>query len=193
MWYRRWLRSGCIARGWNSDRARQYKAMVANDTICDAIAIMPWKKATVSSCPQVIHSIGAGCFLAETTADQWCDVSVRLQTWIKAAISPTPPAAGLSIIMSKNTEQRMYCSANGRVSLVRCPYFCTAVYDLDEPMTLDIPSSTTILIGVKGPAQLSIAEAMLSRCKPANRSWFPPHYTFKVGNHQIPETYDVTA
>jgi len=59
------------------------------------------------------------------------------------------------------------------VSLVRCPYFNTAVYDLTEPMTLDYSGldSFVILIGMKGEAavtdnegnrtKLSEGEAML--------------------------------
>ena len=38
------------------------------------------------------------------------------------------------------------------MTLVECPYFTTAVYDLDEPMTLDYSEldSFIILIGLKG-------------------------------------------
>ena len=41
---------------------------------------------------------------------------------------------------------------NQGVSLVHCPYFNTAVYDLNEPMTLDYSEldSFVILIGIKG-------------------------------------------
>ena len=40
---------------------------------------------------------------------------------------------------------------------MRCPYFCTAVYDLDEPMTLDYSEldSFVILIGLKGQATVT--------------------------------------
>ena len=45
---------------------------------------------------------------------------------------------------------------NEGVQVVSCPYFTTAVYDLDEPMTLDYSEldSFVVLIGVKGAATL---------------------------------------
>ena len=45
---------------------------------------------------------------------------------------------------------------NESVQLVSCPFFTTAVYDLDEPMTLDYSEldSFVILIGLKGEATL---------------------------------------
>ena len=41
--------------------------------------------------------------------------------------------------------------------MVQCPYFTTAVYDLDEPMTLDYSEldSFVILIGLKGEAKIT--------------------------------------
>ena len=46
---------------------------------------------------------------------------------------------------------------NQGVSMVQCPYFNTAVYDLDEPMTLDYSEldSFVILIGLKGEAKIT--------------------------------------
>ena len=46
---------------------------------------------------------------------------------------------------------------NKGVSLVQCPYFCTAVYDLNEPMTLDYSEldSFVILIGLKGEGRIT--------------------------------------
>jgi mannose-6-phosphate isomerase len=43
------------------------------------------------------------------------------------------------------------------VTLVECPYFCTAVYDLDEPMTLDYADldSFVILIALAGNAVIT--------------------------------------
>ena len=42
--------------------------------------------------------------------------------------------------------------------LIECPYFSTAVYDLDEPMQIDYSEldSFVILVGLKGEAQLTI-------------------------------------
>ena len=45
---------------------------------------------------------------------------------------------------------------NDGVELVSCPYFTTAVYDIDEPMTLDYSEldSFVILIAMKGEGTL---------------------------------------
>ena len=46
---------------------------------------------------------------------------------------------------------------NQGIALVNCPYFSTAVYDLDEPMTLDYSEldSFVILIGMKGEGTIT--------------------------------------
>ena len=56
-----------------------------------------------------------------------------------------------------NYRQEYKPVKNQGVSIVRCPYFCTAVYDLDEPMTLDYSEldSFVILIGLKGQATIT--------------------------------------
>ena len=43
------------------------------------------------------------------------------------------------------------------MNLVNCPYFNTAVYDLDEPMTLDYSEldSFVILTGMKGEGRIT--------------------------------------
>jgi mannose-6-phosphate isomerase len=49
---------------------------------------------------------------------------------------------------------------NEGVTLVECPYFSTAVYDLNEPMTLDYSDldSFVILIGIKGAGSITDSE-----------------------------------
>ena len=55
------------------------------------------------------------------------------------------------------TEKNYTPAKNQGVSMVQCPYFTTAVYDLDEPMTLDYSEldSFVILIGLKGKAKIT--------------------------------------
>ena len=54
--------------------------------------------------------------------------------------------------MEKDYRTEYTPKKNEGVNLVNCPYFNTAVYDLDEPMTLDYSEldSFVILIGIKG-------------------------------------------
>ena len=57
---------------------------------------------------------------------------------------------------SSGPKQTALTSLQG-VALVQCPYFNTAVYDLDEPMTIDYSEldSFVILIGLKGSASIT--------------------------------------
>ena len=63
---------------------------------------------------------------------------------------------------------------NQGVSLVQCPYFNTAVYDLDEPMTIDYSEldSFVILIGLKGEGPSPTTRATSQRCVPVRASSF---------------------
>ena len=61
-------------------------------------------------------------------------------------------AESINYQVEKNYRTEYVAQQNRGVSLVRCPHFNTAVYDLDEPMTIDYSEldSFVILIGMKG-------------------------------------------
>lgn len=136
----------------------EYKEMVENDTILDAIADYSVKEGDCFFLPAGrIHSIGKGCFLAEI--QQTSDVTYRIYDFKRKDKSGnyrelhTDLAAECINYEVLNDYRTVYTSQkNQGVSLVHCPYFHTAVYDLDEPMTLDYSEldSFIILIGVKG-------------------------------------------
>ena len=132
--------------------------MVENDTILDAIADYSVKEGDCFFLPAGrIHSIGKGCFLAEI--QQTSDVTYRIYDFKRKDKNGnyrelhTDLAAECINYEVLNDYRTVYTSQkNQGVSLVHCPYFHTAVYDLDEPMTLDYSEldSFVILIGVKG-------------------------------------------
>lgn len=136
----------------------EYKEMVENDTILDAIADYSVKEGDCFFLPAGrIHSIGKGCFLAEI--QQTSDVTYRIYDFKRKDKNGnyrelhTDLAAECINYEMLNDYRTVYTSQkNQGVSLVHCPYFHTAVYDLDEPMTLDYSEldSFVILIGVKG-------------------------------------------
>lgn len=136
----------------------EYKEMVENDTILDAIADYSIKEGDCFFLPAGrIHSIGKGCFLAEI--QQTSDVTYRIYDFKRKDKNGnyrelhTDLAAECINYEVLNDYRTVYTSQkNQGVSLVHCPYFHTAVYDLDEPMTLDYSEldSFVILIGVKG-------------------------------------------
>ena len=136
----------------------EYKEMVENDTILDAIADYSVKEGDCFFLPAGrIHSIGKGCFLAEI--QQTSDVTYRIYDFKRKDKNGnyrelhTDLAAECINYEVLNDYRTVYTSQkNQGVSLVHCPYFHTAVYDLDEPMTLDYSEldSFVILIGVTG-------------------------------------------
>ena len=121
----------------------QYKEMVENDTITDALAQYDVKEGDCFFIPAGrIHAIGTGCFVAEI--QQTSDVTYRIYD------SKRKDKDG-------NYRQHYTPKKNEGVGMVECPYFTTAVYDLDEPMTLDYSEldSFVILIGLKGKAKIT--------------------------------------
>ena len=135
-----------------------YKQMVENDTICDALAQYPVSEGDVFFLPAGrIHAIGTGCFLAEI--QQTSDVTYRIYDFKRKDKDGhyrqlhTQEASECINYEVKDTYRTLYepCKNQG-VPLVECPYFCTAVYDLDEPMILDYADldSFVVLIGMSG-------------------------------------------
>ena len=136
----------------------EYKQMVENDTICDALAQYEVKEGDVFFLPAGrIHAIGSGCFLAEI--QQTSDVTYRIYDYKRKdkngnyrELHTQQAAESINYQVEKNYRTDYVAQPNRGVSLVRCPHFNTAVYDLDEPMTIDYSEldSFVILIGMKG-------------------------------------------
>ena len=119
----------------------QYKEMVENDTICDALAQYEVKEGDTFFLPAGrIHAIGAGCFLAEI--QQTSDVTYRIYDFKRK---------------DKDGNYRELHTEQAAESINCCPYFTTAVYDLDEEMTIDYAEldSFVILIALKGEATIT--------------------------------------
>lgn len=136
----------------------EYKQMVENDTICDALAQYEVKEGDVFFLPAGrIHAIGSGCFLAEI--QQTSDVTYRIYDYKRKdkngnyrELHTQQAAESINYQVEKNYRTDYVAQPNRAVSLVKCPHFNTAVYDLDEPMTIDYSEldSFVILIGMKG-------------------------------------------
>lgn len=140
----------------------QYKEMVENDTITDAIAEYSVKEGDCFFLPAGrIHSIGAGCFLAEI--QQTSDVTYRIYDFKRKdkngnerQLHTKEAAECINYHVESNYRTEYTPLQNQGVSLVHCPYFNTAVYDLTEPMTIDYSEldSFVILIGIKGEGKI---------------------------------------
>lgn len=141
----------------------QYEAMVEDDTICDALAQYSVKDGDVFFLPAGrIHAIGTGCFLAEI--QQTSDVTYRIYDFKRKdkdgnyrELHTKQAAESINYAVESDYRTDYTPVKNQGVSLVQCPYFCTAVYDLDEPMTLDYSEldSFVILIALEGSANIT--------------------------------------
>lgn len=136
----------------------EYKEMVQDDTICDALAQYEVKEGDVFFLPAGrIHAIGTGCFLAEI--QQTSDVTYRIYDFKRKdkdgnyrELHTREAAESINYTVEQDYRTHYIPKKNEGVQLVSCPYFTTAVYDLDEAMTLDYSEldSFVILIGMKG-------------------------------------------
>ena len=141
----------------------QYKAMVEDDTISDALAQYEVKEDDCFFLPAGrIHAIGTGCFLAEI--QQTSDVTYRIYDFKRKdkdgnyrQLHTKEAAECINYTVEDDYRTHYEHKKNEGVTLVECPYFTTAVYDLDEPMTLDYSEldSFVILIGLKGEGTIT--------------------------------------
>jgi len=141
----------------------EYKKMVENDTITDALAQYEVKEGDVFFLPAGrIHAIGSGCFLAEI--QQTSDVTYRIYDYGRRDKDGrqrqlhTKEAAECINYQVENDYRTHYAEKKDQgVTLVKCPYFSTTVYDLTREMTIDYSAldSFVILIGMSGSALLT--------------------------------------
>ena len=141
----------------------QYKQMVANDTITDALARYEVSEGDVFFIPAGrIHAIGAGCFVAEI--QQTSDVTYRIYDFKRKdkngnyrELHTELAAESIDYTVLPNYRTEYERTKNEGVQVATCPYFTTAVYDLTEPMTLDYTEldSFVILIAVKGEGTIT--------------------------------------
>ena len=142
---------------------QQYEQMVADSTITDALARYEVHEGDVFFIPAGrIHSIGAGCFVAEI--QQTCDVTYRIYDFNRRDKDGNlrqlhTREAAESIDYSVLPDYRIPYTPQKNLpqQLVECPHFTTAVYDLTEPMTLDYSAldSFVIIICIKGEATIT--------------------------------------
>lgn len=141
----------------------EYKKMVEDGSICDALAQYELHEGDVFFIPAGrIHAIGKGCFVTEI--QQTCDVTYRIYDYKRKDkngnyrelhIQEASESIDYTVLPDYRTSYTP-CKNKG-VSLVRCPFFTTSVYDLDKPYTLDyaLLDSFVILICLEGECLLT--------------------------------------
>lgn len=155
MWYvidnaggRAHLRSG-LSRGITPE---QYEQMIADNTICDALADYAVRPGDVFFLPAGrIHSIGAGCFIAEI--QQTSNITYRIYDFNRK--DKNGRTRELHTELSKEAidysvqpdYRTAYTPCKDRpVNLVKCPYFTTSVYHLSRQMTVDYSELDSFVI-----------------------------------------------
>lgn len=142
----------------------EYKKMVEDDTITDALAEYSVQDGDVFFLPAGrIHSIGAGCFLAEI--QETSDVTYRIYDFKRKdkdgnyrQLHTAEAAECIDYTVESDYQTHYQPVKNQGVELVSCQHFTTSVYDLNEPMLLDYSEldSFVILIAMEGSGTLQV-------------------------------------
>lgn len=142
----------------------QYEEMVANKTICDALAKYVVKEGDCFFIPAGrIHAILSGCYLVEI--QQTSDITYRIYDYDRRdkdgnlrQLHTKEAAESIDYTVYSDYQTHYTPKKNEGQQLIDCSYFTTAVYDLTEPMTLDYSEldSFVALIGLKGEGVLTI-------------------------------------
>ena len=165
MWYV--LKSASGAQLYNGLRQHitpeEYKQMVEDGTITNALAHYTVHEGDVFFIPAGrIHSIGAGAFVAEI--QQTSDVTYRIYDFKRKDKNGNyrelhTEKAAEAIDYTVHESYRTYYEPmqDEGVQLIACPHFTTAVYDLNDPMTIDYSEldSFVVYIGLQGSCELT--------------------------------------
>ncbi len=153
--------------------SKQYKEVLENENILDIIKEYPVKENDCFFIPAgCIHCIGKDCFLVEI--QQTSDVTYRIYDFKRKdendAFRELHTKEALECVdfnMNEDYHIDYVPIKNQGVSIVRCPYFNTVVYDIDSLMTLDYSEldSFVIFIGIKGEASFLDNEGNVTSLK----------------------------
>ena len=121
----------------------EYAQMIADNTICDALADYAVLPGDVFFLPAGrIHSIGAGCFIAEI--QQTSNITYRIYDFNRKdkngnarELHTELSKDAIDYTVSEDYRTHYTPKQNEPVELVTCPYFTTTVYDLTEQMEMD--------------------------------------------------------
>lgn len=159
----------------------QYKEMVENDTIVDALGHYDVKEGDCFFLPSGrIHSIGKGCFLCEI--QQTSDVTFRIYDFKRKdkngnyrQLHTHEAALSIDYHVESNYRTEYVPQKNQGVSLVQCPHFKTFVYDINEPVTIDLTAlgSFIITIVVEGEGTITDNEGNIYKVSAGNSLLFP--------------------
>ena len=148
----------------------EYKEMVVNKTICNALAKYDVSDGDCFFIPAGrIHAILNGCYLVEI--QQTSDVTYRIYDYDRRDKDGQPrqlhikeASESIDYTVLPDYQTHYTPRKNEGQVLIECPYFNTAVYDLTEPMMIDYSEldSFVALVGLKGEGTLTIDDEEVS-------------------------------
>ena len=177
----------------------EYKQMVANNTITDAIAHYNVKAGDCFFLPGGrIHSIGAGCMLVEIQQTSDCtyriyDFNRRDKNGNLRELHTEKAAECINYEVLPDYRTKYEPHKNQPVLLVDSPVFTTSVLDMDSPVTLDWSAidSFQILICLSGEGEVAEDDGEWQPMR-AGQTYLFPATTAKVrlkGKMQLINTY----
>lgn len=177
----------------------EYKQMVANNTITDAIAHYYVKAGDCFFLPGGrIHSIGAGCMLVEIQQTSDCtyriyDFNRRDKNGNLRELHTEKAAECINYEVLPYYRTKYEPHKNQPVLLVDSPVFTTSVLDMDSPVTLDWSAidSFQILICLSGEGEVAEDDGEWQPMR-AGQTYLFPATTDKLrlkGKMQLINTY----
>ena len=177
----------------------EYKQMVANNTITDAIAHYNVKAGDCFFLPGGrIHSIGAGCMLVEIQQTSDCtyriyDFNRRDKNGNLRELHTEKAAECINYEVLPDYRTKYEPHKNQPVLLVDSPVFTTSVLDMDSPVTLDWSAidSFQILICLSGEGEVAEDDGEWQPMR-AGQTYLFPATTDKLrlkGKMQLINTY----
>ncbi len=160
MWYVIGADKGAKLRSGFSQQvtSKEYKERVYNDTITDVLQEYEVHPGDVFFLPAGrIHSIGAGCFIAEI--QQTSDITYRIYDFDrkddkghKRELHTELSREAINYEVLDDYRTHYDPVQNEPVELVACPYFTTSLYDMTEDISCDYSEldSFVIFICVEG-------------------------------------------
>lgn len=132
----------------------EYAASVADNTITQLLADYAVRPGDVFFLPAGrVHSIGAGCFIAEI--QQTSDITYRIYDFDRRDANGNPrqlhtELAKDAIDYNVLPDYRTHYDPSGRQPMVRCRYFTTTLRDTDREEQLALNGSFAVIIGLAG-------------------------------------------
>ena len=160
---------------------QEYADMIENNTICDALDKYDVQPGDVFFLPAGrIHSIGAGCFLAEI--QQTSNITYRIYDFNRRdkngnlrELHTELSKDAIDYTVSDDYRTHYEPRKDEPVELVSCPYFTTSVYNLTETMNMDYSEldSFVIYICMKGACTITDNEGNRISVKAGESVLFP--------------------